>query len=58
MWEATKLGVTDIGWCFHGYWLGLTPVTDVISLSAKILKKMTPPGLTFGEHCVNLGITI
>ena len=52
MWEATKLGITDIGCCFHGYWHGLPPVTDVISLPAKILKKMTLPGLTFGEHCV------
>jgi hypothetical protein len=23
--------------------------------SAKILKKMTPPELTFGEHCVKYG---
>jgi hypothetical protein len=23
--------------------------------SAKILQKMTPPGLTFGEHCVKFG---
>lgn len=34
MWNATKMGITDIGWCFHGYWPGLTPVTDVISLPA------------------------
>lgn len=34
MWEATKLGITDIGWSFHGYWPGMTPVTDVISLPA------------------------
>lgn len=34
MWEATKSGITDIGWCFHGYWPGMTPVTDVISLPA------------------------
>ena len=19
-WEATKAGIADIGWCFHGYW--------------------------------------
>ncbi len=34
MWDATKMGITDIGWCFHGYWPGMTPVTDVISLPA------------------------
>jgi TRAP-type C4-dicarboxylate transport system substrate-binding protein len=34
MWEATKTGITDIGWCFHGYWPGMTPVADVISLPA------------------------
>jgi TRAP-type C4-dicarboxylate transport system substrate-binding protein len=33
-WEATKNGITDIGWCFHGYWSGLTPLADVISLPA------------------------
>jgi TRAP-type C4-dicarboxylate transport system substrate-binding protein len=33
-WEATKAGITDIGWCFHGYWPGLTPLADVISLPA------------------------
>ncbi|MFV0439256.1 MAG: TRAP transporter substrate-binding protein [Desulfopila sp.] len=34
MWSATKMGITDIGWAFHGYWPGLTPVADVISLPA------------------------
>ena len=34
MWDAVKNGVTDIGWCFHGYWPGMTPLTDVISLPA------------------------
>ena len=33
-WEATKSGIADIGWCFHGYWPGLTPLADVISLPA------------------------
>lgn len=33
-WEATKNGITDIGWCFHGYWPGLTPLADVVSLPA------------------------
>ncbi len=33
-WQALKNGITDIGWCFHGYWPGLTPLADVISLPA------------------------
>jgi len=33
-WVATKNGVADLGWCFHGYWPGLTPLADVISLPA------------------------
>ncbi len=33
-WEATKSGVTDMSWCFHGYWPNLTPLADVISLPA------------------------
>ena len=33
-WTATKSGVADLGWCFHGYWPGLTPLADVISLPA------------------------
>lgn len=33
-WEATKNGITDIAWCFHGYWPNMTPLTDVISLPA------------------------
>lgn len=33
-WNATKLGITDLGWCFHGYWPGMTPLSDVISLPA------------------------
>ena len=28
MWNATKMGITDMGWCFHGYWPGLTPLSD------------------------------
>ncbi len=31
-WGATKNGITDISWCFHGYWSGMTPLADVISL--------------------------
>lgn len=37
MWEAVQLGITDIGWCFHGYWPDLTPLSEVITL----------PGLPF-----------
>ncbi|WDP92291.1 MAG: TRAP transporter substrate-binding protein [Desulfobacter sp.] len=37
IWNATKMGIADIGWCFHGYWPGMTPLSDVISL----------PGLPF-----------
>lgn len=33
-WKATKAGIADIGWCFHGYWPGLTPLADVITLPA------------------------
>ena len=33
-WDATRTGIADIGWCFHGYWPGLTPRADVISLPA------------------------
>ena len=32
IWNAVKSGVADIGWCFHGYWPELTPLSDVISL--------------------------
>ncbi|SDO34829.1 TRAP transporter substrate-binding protein [Desulforhopalus singaporensis] len=38
MWNAVKMGITDIGWAFHGYWPGMTPVTDVISLPAMSFK--------------------
>ena len=34
MWNAVKTGIADIGWCFHGYWPGMTPLSDVISLPA------------------------
>jgi len=34
MWNATKMGITDMAWAFHGYWPNMTPVTDVISLPA------------------------
>lgn len=34
VWETTKSDIADILWCFHGYWAGVTPLTDVISLPA------------------------
>ena len=33
-WHAVKNGIADIAWCFHGYWPGMTPLADVISLPA------------------------
>jgi TRAP-type C4-dicarboxylate transport system substrate-binding protein len=33
-WEATKSGIADMAWCFHGYWPDMTPLADVISLPA------------------------
>jgi len=33
-WGATKSGIADISWCFHGYWPGMTPLADVVSLPA------------------------
>ncbi|MFV0436382.1 MAG: TRAP transporter substrate-binding protein [Desulfopila sp.] len=37
-WKAVTTGIADIGWCPQGYWPGLTPMADVISL----------PGIPFG----------
>lgn len=31
-WKAVTTGIADIGWCPQGYWPGLTPMADVISL--------------------------
>ncbi len=33
-WNAVRTGIADMGWCFHGYWPGMTPLADVISLPA------------------------
>ena len=33
-WEGVKNGIADMSWCFHGYWPGMTPLADVISLPA------------------------
>jgi TRAP-type C4-dicarboxylate transport system substrate-binding protein len=32
--NAVKSGVADMGWCWHGYWPDMTPLTDVITLPA------------------------
>jgi TRAP-type C4-dicarboxylate transport system substrate-binding protein len=32
LWMALKTGVVDIGWCSHGYWPALTPLSDVMAL--------------------------
>jgi TRAP-type C4-dicarboxylate transport system substrate-binding protein len=34
IWNSTKFGTADMGWCFHGYWPGMTPLSDVIQLPA------------------------
>ena len=31
-WNAVKTGIADSGWCFHAYWPGMTPLSDVVSL--------------------------
>ena len=31
-WEAAKTGLADIAWAFHGYWPGMTPLADVVTL--------------------------
>ena len=37
IWNSVKLGIADMGWNFHGFWPGMTPLADVVSL----------PGLPF-----------
>ena len=32
IWNAVKTGMADIGWCFHGYWADMTPLSDVVTL--------------------------
>jgi TRAP-type transport system periplasmic protein len=32
IWNAVKTGLADTGWCFHGYWADMTPLSDVITL--------------------------
>lgn len=31
-WQATKNGITDMAWCVQGYWPGLTPLVEVVTL--------------------------
>ncbi|MEW6668660.1 MAG: TRAP transporter substrate-binding protein [Thermodesulfobacteriota bacterium] len=31
-WMGIKTGVADMAWCAHGYWAGVTPLSDVITL--------------------------
>ena len=38
-WLAVRDGFADIGNCFHGYWPGMTPLTDVFSLPALPFKR-------------------
>jgi TRAP-type C4-dicarboxylate transport system substrate-binding protein len=38
IWNATKTGVADIGWCFHGYWPEMTPLYDVVTLPSLPVK--------------------
>jgi len=38
IWNAVKTGVADMGWCFHGYWADMTPLSDVITLPSLPLK--------------------
>jgi len=32
--NAVRSGVADMGWCWHGYWPDMTPLSDVITLPA------------------------
>jgi TRAP-type C4-dicarboxylate transport system substrate-binding protein len=38
VWNAVKNGVADMGWCMHGYWPDMTPLTDVMTLPALPIK--------------------
>jgi len=37
-WNAIKVGVADLGWCFHGYWPEMTPLSEVITLPSLAMK--------------------
>jgi TRAP-type C4-dicarboxylate transport system substrate-binding protein len=38
IWNTVKSGIADIGWCFHGYWPDMTPLSDVITLPSLPIK--------------------
>lgn len=38
IWNAVVTGVADMGWCFHGYWPDMTPLSDVITLPSLPIK--------------------
>ena len=38
IWNAVKMGVADMGWCFHGYWPDMTPLADVMTLPSLPIK--------------------
>jgi TRAP-type C4-dicarboxylate transport system substrate-binding protein len=37
-WKAVRSGIVDMGWCFHGYWPEMTPLSDVITLPGLPMK--------------------
>jgi len=37
-WNGVKTGIADMSWVFHGYYPGMTPLADVISLPALGIK--------------------
>ena len=37
-WSAVKNGIADMGWCFHGFWPGMTPLADVVTLPGLPIK--------------------
>ncbi|MBW2583116.1 MAG: TRAP transporter substrate-binding protein, partial [Deltaproteobacteria bacterium] len=37
-WNAVKNGIADMGWGFHGFWAGMTPLADVITLPGLPIK--------------------
>jgi TRAP-type C4-dicarboxylate transport system substrate-binding protein len=38
VWNAVKNGVADMGWCMHGYWPDMTPLSDVLTLPGMPIK--------------------
>ncbi|MBW2705132.1 MAG: TRAP transporter substrate-binding protein [Deltaproteobacteria bacterium] len=37
-WNAVKNGIADMGWGFHGFWPGMTPLADVVTLPGLPIK--------------------